>query len=250
MLYSTHSLITKFGAWSNRIEQYIYSFFGAGVAVSVFHRTVLKNLSVYLSYTLKRSNLVEELLEYKLKKIPNIMLFALVLRNTYISSYKTLVENFPFPSLLLEKISSGATDTAKCQQNAGKIYDTACLWKYFARDRMFQFCQFSKKLLQYCIAIRRQQRIQLSHCKVCCRENQEKSQLLLSWNFGGWFSHQLKSRLSVHENLKEERTYYTISRLCKLFMYKLCDLRFFFWSNIEISFTFANSRRTYFESWG
>ena len=45
-LYSTHSLITKFGAWSNRIEQYIYSFFGAGVAVFVFHGTVLKNLSV------------------------------------------------------------------------------------------------------------------------------------------------------------------------------------------------------------
>ena len=71
---------------------------------------------------MKRSNLVEELRAYKLKKIPNFMLFALVLRNTYISSYKTLVENFPFPSLLLEKISSGATDTVKCQQNAGKKY--------------------------------------------------------------------------------------------------------------------------------
>ena len=46
MLYSTHSLITKFGGWSNRIEQYIYSFFGAGVAVFVYHRTMLKNLSV------------------------------------------------------------------------------------------------------------------------------------------------------------------------------------------------------------
>ena len=178
------------------------------------------------------------------------MLFALVLRNTYISSYKTLVEHFPFPSLLLQKISSGATDTVKCQQNAGKISETACLWKYFARDPMFQFCQFSKKLLQYCISIRGQHRIQLSHCKVCCRENQETSQLLLSWTFGGWFSHQLKSRLSVHENLKEERTYYTISRLRKLSMYKLCDLRFFFWSNIEISFTFSNSRRTCFENWG
>ena len=199
---------------------------------------------------MKRSNLVEELREYKLKKIPDVMLFTLVLRNTYISSYKTLIENFPFPPLLLEQISSGATDTVKCQQNAGKISETASLWKYFARDPMFQFYQFSKKLLQYCIAIRRQQRIQLSHCEVCCRENQETSQWLLSWIFGGWFSHQLKSRLSVHENFKEERTYYTISRLCKLFMYKLWDLRFFFWSNIEISFIFSNSRRTCFESWG
>ena len=121
------------------------------------------------------------------------MLLTLVLRNTYISSYKTLIENFPFPPLLLEQISSGATDTVKCQQNAGKISETASLWKYFARDPMFQFYQFSKKLLQYCIAIRRQQRIQLSHCEVCCRENQETSQWLLSWIFGGWFSHQLKS---------------------------------------------------------
>ena len=48
------------------------------------------------------------------------MLFALVLRNTYISSYEILVENFPFPSLLLEKISSGATDAVKGAQNAGK----------------------------------------------------------------------------------------------------------------------------------
>ena len=48
---------------------------------------------------------------------------------------------------------------------------------------------------------------------------------------------------------QKERTYCTISRL-KLFMYKLCKLRFFFWSNIEISFTFYNNSRTCFESWG
>ena len=71
--------------------------------------------------------MVEELREYKLKKIPDVMLFTLVLRNTYISSYKTLIENFPFPPLLLEQISSGATDTVKCQQNAGKISETASL---------------------------------------------------------------------------------------------------------------------------
>ena len=88
-----------------------------------------------------------------------------------------------------------------------------------------------------------------SHCKVCCKENQETSQWLLSRTFSGWFNHQMKSRLLVHENFKEERTYCTISRL-KLFMYKLCKLRFFFWSNIEISFTFYNNSRTCFESRG
>ena len=72
------------------------------------------------------------------------MLFALVLRNTYIYSYKILVGNFPFPSLLLEKISSGATNAVKGAQKAGKISENACLWKYFAGDPMFQICQFSK----------------------------------------------------------------------------------------------------------
>ena len=72
------------------------------------------------------------------------MLFALVLRNTYISSYEILVENFPFPSLLLEKISSGATDAVKGAQNVGKISENACLQKYFAGDPKFQICQFSK----------------------------------------------------------------------------------------------------------
>ena len=32
-----------------------------------------------------------------------------------------------------------------------------------------------------------------SHGKVCCRENQETSQWLLSWTFGGWFNYQMKS---------------------------------------------------------
>ena len=121
------------------------------------------------------------------------MLFALVLRNTCISSYKIFVEIFPLLSLLLEKISSGATDAVKCAQNAGKISEKPCLWKYFAGDPMFQICQFSKRLLQYCITIRGKQRTQLSHGKVCCRENQETSQWLLSWTFGGWFNYQMKS---------------------------------------------------------
>ena len=138
----------------------------------------------------------------------------------------------------MEKISSGATDAVKCAQNAGKISENACLWKYFVGDPMFQICQFSKKLLQYCVTIRGKHRTQLSHGKVCCRENQETSQWLLSWTFGGWLNHQMKSKLSIHKNFKEERTYCTISRICKLFMYKHCNLQFFFWSNIEISFTF------------
>ena len=63
-----------------------------------------------------------------------------------------------------------------------------------------------------------------------------------------WWLIQLPDevQLSVHKNFKEERTYCTISRICKLFMYKHCNLRFFFWSNIEISFTFSNSSRKCF----
>ena len=88
------------------------------------------------------------------------MICALVLRNTSISSHRILPEDFPFLSLLLlEKINSGATDAVKCVQNAGKISKNACLWKYFAGDTMFQTCQFSKKLLQHCIAVREQQRV-------------------------------------------------------------------------------------------
>ena len=56
------------------------------------------------------------------------MIFGLVLRNTSVSSYRILLEDFPFLSLLLlEKINSGATDAANCVQNAGKISENACL---------------------------------------------------------------------------------------------------------------------------
>ena len=85
------------------------------------------NFFIYLSYKLKSSNLVEKFGEYKLKKVPNVMLFALVLRNTCISSYKIFVEIFSFWSLLLDKISSGATDAVKCAQDAGKISEKPCL---------------------------------------------------------------------------------------------------------------------------
>ena len=54
------------------------------------------------------------------------MIFALVLSNTSISSYRILLEDFPFLSLLLEKINSGATDAVKCVQNAGKTSENVC----------------------------------------------------------------------------------------------------------------------------
>ena len=105
------------------------------------------------------------------------MIFALVLSNTSISSDRILLEDFPFLSLLLEKINSGATDAVKCVQNAGKISENTCLWIYFAGDTMFQTCQFSKKSLPYCIAVREEQRVRLSHYRVFCRENQKLTEL-------------------------------------------------------------------------
>ena len=79
---------------------------------------MLEKFSIYLSYKLKSFSLVEKFHEYKLKKTPIVMIFALVLSNTSISSYRILLEDFPFLSLLLEKINSGATDAVKCVQNA------------------------------------------------------------------------------------------------------------------------------------
>ena len=127
---------------------------------------------------MKSFSLVKKLHEYKLKKTPNVMIFVLVLRNTSISSYRILLEDFPFLSLLLlEKINSGATDAANCVQNAGKISENVCLWKYFAGDTMFQTYQFSKKILQYFIAVRKQQRVWFSHYRLFWRENQELTEL-------------------------------------------------------------------------
>ena len=105
------------------------------------------------------------------------MIFALVLSNTSISLDRILPEVFPFLSLLLEKNNSGATDAVKCVQNAGKISENACLWIYFAGDTMFQTFQFSKKSLPYCIAVREQHRVRLSHYRVFCRENQKLTEL-------------------------------------------------------------------------
>ena len=88
---------------------------------------MLEKFSIYLSYKLKSFSLVEKLHEYKLKKILNVMIFGLVLRNTSVSSYRILLEDFPFLSLLLlEKINSGATDAVKCVQNAGKTSENVC----------------------------------------------------------------------------------------------------------------------------
>ena len=145
---------------------------------------MLENFCIYLSYKLTSPNLVEELHQYKLKKLCNVRIFPLVLRTTS--------KSLPFPSLLfLKKISSEATDAVKCAQNAGKISENVCLWKYFAGDTVFQTCQFSKKLFQYAIAVRRKQRTQCSYYKEYCRKNRETSSRLLSWTFGGWFNHQL-----------------------------------------------------------
>ena len=88
--------------------------------------------------------MVEKFRKYKLKKIPNVMLFALVLRNTHISSYEILVENFPFSSLLLEKISSGATNAVKGAQNAGKISENACLQNILLEIPSFKSVNFQK----------------------------------------------------------------------------------------------------------
>ena len=73
------------------------------------------------------------------------MLFALVLRNTYISSYEILVENFPFPSLLLEKISSGATDAVKGAQNAGKYLRMHACKNILLEIPSFKSVNFQKK---------------------------------------------------------------------------------------------------------
>ena len=155
---------------------------------------------------MKSFSLVEKLHEYKLKKTPNVMIFVIVLRNTSISSYRILLEDFPFLSLLLlEKINSGVTDAAKCVQNAGKISENACLWKYLDGDTMFQTCQFSKKLLQYFIAVRKQQSSVFTLQAILKRKSRI-NWVVLSWTFGGWFNHQLHSRLLVHTNFEEKGT--------------------------------------------
>ena len=144
---------------------------------------MLENLSIYLSYKLTSSNLVEELHEYKLKKLWDIRVFPLVLRTTS--------KDLPFPSLLLlKKISSEATDAVKCAQNAGKISENVCLWKYFAGDTIFQTCTIITCIT---LACHRCQKTTGNSVLILqyCRENRETSLWLLSWTFGGWFNHQL-----------------------------------------------------------
>ena len=126
MLYSTNSLITKCSAWSNRTEHYILLSWSWSWSCCLTW-TVLENFSVYLSYKLKSFSLVEKLHEYKLKKILNVMIFGLVLRNTSVSSYRILLEDFPFLSLLLlEKINSGATNAVKCVCTERRNF----IWEY------------------------------------------------------------------------------------------------------------------------
>ena len=55
------------------------------------------------------------------------MIFALVLRNTSVSSHRILQEDFPFLSLLLlEKINSWATDVVKCTTQEKYLRMGAC----------------------------------------------------------------------------------------------------------------------------
>ena len=105
------------------------------------------------------------------------MIFALVLRNTSISSHIFLLEDFPFLSLLLlEKINSGATDAVKCTTQEKYLRMGACE-NILLEIPCFKPVNFQKKFLQYFIAVREQQRVQLSDYTVFCRENQELTEL-------------------------------------------------------------------------
>ena len=179
---------------------------------------MLEKFSIYLSYKLKSFSLVEKLHEYELKKILNVLIFGLVLRNTSVSSYRILLEDFPFLSLLLlEKINSGATDAVKCVQNAGKTSENVCFWKYFAGDTMFQTCQFSKKITSVLHCCQRTTESSAFTLQGIFHRKSRINWVVLTWTFGWWFNHQLHSRLLVYANFKK-RTYCT----------QLCNLRFFF----------------------
>ena len=198
----------------------------------------MENFSIYLSYKLTSSNLVEELHEYKLKKLWDVRVFPLVLRTTS--------KDLSFPSLLLlKKISSEATDAVKCAQNAGKISENECLWKYFAGDTSFKRVNFQKNYFR----MSEDNRELSAHITILQRKSRNIF-VVVVMDFWWVIQSPAKSSLSIHRNFKEERTYCIISRLCKLFMSKLCNLRFSFWSNVEIWFTFSNSSWACFESLG
>ena len=155
---------------------------------------MLEKFSVWLSYKLKSFSLVKKLHEYKLKKTPNVMIFALVLRNTSISSYQMLLQDFPFLSLLLEKW--GYRCCKVCIERRKNIWECVLVKIFCRRYLMFQTCEFSKKLCHRC------QRTTESSAFTLQGMLQRKSRVnwvFLLWTFGGWFHHQLHSRLLVHE---------------------------------------------------
>ena len=146
----------------------------------------MENFSIYLSYKLTSSNLVKELHEYKLKKLCDVRVFSIVLRTTS--------KDLPFPSLLLfKKISSKVTDAVKCAQNAGKKSENVCLWKNFETPS-FKHVNFQKNY--FSMPSLSEDNRELS---VHIEKNRETSSWLLSWTFGGWFSHQLSTAFQYME---------------------------------------------------
>ena len=141
-------------------------------------------------------------LKYKLKKIPKVMRFPLLLRYSSISWHRILLEDFPFPSLLLlEKINRGDTDAVKCRQslnNGGKLSENSCLFLNELHPQKYEYASnvnyasnmsIFKNFLEYSIIIKRQQKGQHSHNRISNKEAQGTSQWLLPWIFSGWFSH-------------------------------------------------------------
>ena len=99
-------------------------------------KSLLKNFPVYLrTYADNHSSIFEELLQYRFTKKPiysaNIIRYSLLLRYTSIQSYKVSLQDFPLLSLLLlQKISSGTIDVAKCANALrieGKISEDVCM---------------------------------------------------------------------------------------------------------------------------
>ena len=99
-------------------------------------KSLLENFPVYLrTYADNHSSIFEELLQYRFTKKPiysaNIIRYSLLLRYTSIQSYKVSLQDFPLLSLsLLQKISSGTIDVAKCANALrieGKISEDVCM---------------------------------------------------------------------------------------------------------------------------
>ena len=94
--------------------------FGQGTDCRLTRKSMLENFPVYLrTYADNHFSIFEKLLQYRFTKKPiysaNIIRYSLLLRYTSIQSYKVSLQDFPLLSLLLlQKISSGTIDVAKC----------------------------------------------------------------------------------------------------------------------------------------